>query len=92
MRPLLLVWLVVLIAAPIAAAVLVPDPSWVGGVYDSGDSDAVVQLLWDLAGGIVPIVALPAALPGSRHDARPVIVAFAARPAARADCRAPPIA
>jgi len=89
-RTLLLAWLVVLIAAPVAAAVLVPDPSWVSGVYDGGDSDAVVQLVWDLAGGVVPAMSAPALLPGLPHATQPSVVLAPSRSAARSDSRAPP--
>lgn len=89
-RTLLLAWLVVLIAAPVAAAVLVPDPSWVGGVYDGGDADAVVQLVWDLAGGVVPTMSVPALVPGLPHASQPVVALAPSRSAARSDSRAPP--
>jgi hypothetical protein len=90
-RTLSLAWLVVLVAAPIAAAVLVPDPSWVSGVYDAGDTDAVVQLVWDLAGGVVPTMSAPALLPGVPHAAQPPAVSAPSRSAARSDSRAPPV-
>ena len=89
-QALLLAWLVVLIAAPVTAAVLVPDPSWVSGVYDNGDTDAVVQLVWDLAGGVVPTMSAPAPLPGLPHATPPPVVLAPSRSAARSDSRAPP--
>jgi len=89
-RTLLLAWLVVLIAAPVAAAVLVPDPSWVSGVYDGGDTDAVVQLVWDMAGGVVPTMSVPALVPGVPHATQPVVALAPGRSAARSDSRAPP--
>ncbi len=35
-------------AAPITAAATLPDPTWsAGGVYDGGDEDQLLALVWD---------------------------------------------
>ena len=83
--------LAVLIAAPVAAAVMVPDPSWISGVYDGGDTDAVVQLVWDLTAGVLPALTAPPTSPGLPHACPVVVVAPVSRPPARSDSRAPPL-
>ena len=90
-RVVLLGLLAVLIAAPVAAAVMVPDPSWIGGVYDGGDTDAVVQLVWDLTAGVLPALTAPPTSPGLPHACPVVVVAPVSRPPARSDSRAPPV-
>jgi hypothetical protein len=77
---------------PLAAAVAVPDPTWIGGVYDGGDSDDLVLLVWELSPGVVhaaPVVFAPRAwVSGTGPTPRaPVHVAAAA-----SDSRAPPLA
>jgi hypothetical protein len=89
-RVLLLALLAVLIAAPVAAAVMVPDPSWIGGVYDGGDSDAVVLLVLELTAGVPPVVTAPPTSPGLPHASIALVVAVVSRPPARSDSRAPP--
>ena len=57
--------------APMVAAVVVPDPTWIGGLYDGGDGDEAVTLVWDHSSAVVPagiallelIVAFVAAAP-----------------------------
>jgi hypothetical protein len=46
-RALLLVLALVAAAAPAAAACSIPDPTWIGGVYDGADGDEIVALIWD---------------------------------------------
>lgn len=33
--------------APMLAAANVPDPTWIPGVYDGGDADEILALVWD---------------------------------------------
>ena len=35
------------VLAPVLAAANVPDPTWIGGVYDGGDADEILALVWD---------------------------------------------
>ena len=37
----------VALLAPIAVAAMVPDPTWIAGVYDGADADEILILLWD---------------------------------------------
>ena len=36
------------------AAVVVPDPTWIGGLYDGGDGDEAATLVWDHGSAVVP--------------------------------------
>jgi hypothetical protein len=40
--------------APMVAAVVVPDPTWIGGLYDGGDGDEAAALVWDHGSAVVP--------------------------------------
>ncbi|HKB26381.1 MAG TPA: hypothetical protein VKG64_15195 [Methylomirabilota bacterium] len=42
----------VVLGAPVAAAASVPDPSWIGGLYDGADGDELVALVWDQSPGL----------------------------------------
>ena len=33
--------------APMLAAANVPDPTWIPGMYDGGDADEILALVWD---------------------------------------------
>jgi hypothetical protein len=56
----------------------VPDPSWIGGLYDGGDADEVATLVWDHSSALVPaavallglLAALVVAVPASPAVAR----------------------
>jgi hypothetical protein len=42
-------------AAPITAAATLPDPTWsAAGVYDGGDEDGLLALVWDLTPALAP--------------------------------------
>ena len=41
--------LLVVLCAPIIAAANIPDPTWIPGLYDSGDGDEALSLVWDNA-------------------------------------------
>ena len=45
--------------APIGAAAMVPDPGWIPGMYDGGDADEILTLVWD---GAPALAAHPPAL------------------------------
>ena len=49
----------VALLAPIGAAAMVPDPTWVPGMYDGGDADEILALVWD---GTPAVAADPPAL------------------------------
>jgi hypothetical protein len=41
------VLVLVALLAPIVAAANVPDPAWIPGMYDGGDADEILGLVWD---------------------------------------------
>ena len=43
------------VLAPMVAGLIVPDPTWIGGLYDGGDGDEAATLVWDHASGLVPV-------------------------------------
>jgi hypothetical protein len=89
-RLLLLVLALIAVAAPVASAALVPDPTWIAGFYDGADGDEILLLVWDgapAAVGSPPALCGPAATtlaPAARGET------VAARLACAADSRAPP--
>ena len=40
--------------APMVAAIVVPDPTWIGGLYDGADGDEAATLVWDHSSAVVP--------------------------------------
>ncbi|MBI3824772.1 MAG: hypothetical protein HY294_02110 [Candidatus Rokubacteria bacterium] len=56
-RALTVLLVAVAVGAPAFAAAAVPDPSWIGGLYDGGDADDFVMLVWDQSLGVPPLVA-----------------------------------
>jgi hypothetical protein len=89
-RAVLLVVVAALFLAPVAGAAMVPDPTWIGGMYDGGDGDEVAILVWDLTSGIVPtVVAPPAPVDAILVDVpEPIVVVSAPLP--QPASRAPP--
>jgi hypothetical protein len=88
-RALLLLIALALFLGPIAGATIVPDPTWIAGVYDGGDGDEVAILL-DNTPGIVPVVTVPLT-PASRLLAgAPAVPVVVSRPLPRTTSRAPP--
>ena len=81
----------VALLAPTLAAANVPDPTWIPGMYDGGDADEILVLVWD---GTPAVVATPPAL----LEPRAVVLALSSSvaPAAphlarAAASRAPPL-
>ena len=69
-----LVLVLAALVAPMVAAIVVPDPTWIGGLYDGADGDEAATLVWDHSSAVVPA---SIALVG-------LIAAFVAAVAARA--------
>jgi hypothetical protein len=82
----------VALLAPMLAAANVPDPTWIPGMYDGGDADEILALVWD------GTPALAAAGPGLLEPhavvllPSPAVVCAAPHPARPAVSRAPPLA
>ena len=45
----------VALLAPMLAAANVPDPTWIPGMYDGGDADEILALVWDETPAIAAI-------------------------------------
>lgn len=88
-RALLWFLLVTLLIGPVASATIVPDPTWIAGVYDGGDGDEVA-ILWEHTPGIVPVVTVPLTPASRLLTGAPAMPAFVSRPLPRFSSRAPP--
>ena len=88
-RAVLWLLLLALLIGPVAGATIVPDPTWIAGVYDDSDGDAVAILL-DNTPGIVPVVTIPLLPAGSTLAGVPATPVFVSRPLPRFTSRAPP--
>ena len=49
-----LVLVLIGVLAPMVAAIIVPDRTWIGGLYDNGDGDEAATLVWDHSSAVVP--------------------------------------
>ena len=81
----------VALLAPLVATANVPDPTWIAGLYDGGDADEILLLVWDGAPALV--AAAPAFLQlGTIALDPPPDVAPVSRAAVRVTgSRAPPL-
>ena len=78
--------------APVIAAADVPDPTWVGGLYDGADGDELIALVWDQSSVLpidVVVVARPSPGPAAppQPDSPPAV-----ERSLRRSPRAPPLA
>ena len=83
--------MLVALLAPMLAAANVPDPTWIPGMYDGGDADEILALVWD---GTPALVATPPALLEPHTVvavASPTAVPAPPRLARSAVSRAPPL-
>jgi len=88
-RALLWFLLLALLLGPIVSATIVPDPTWIAGVYDDSAGDEVA-ILWEHTPAVVPVASAPL-MPASRLlPSVPVRPAFVSRPLPRFTSRAPP--
>ena len=88
-RALLWLLLVTLLVGPIASATIVPDPTWIGGLYDGGDGDEVA-ILWEHTPGVVPVVSVPLTPASRLLPSASAVLVFVSRPLPRFTSRAPP--
>jgi hypothetical protein len=86
-----IVVLLAALGAPLVAAVNVPDPTWVAGLYDGADGDEAVIAL-DNAPAVssgCPLVEPPRA---AVLDGRPLVLVSRTAPPVTPSSRAPPLA
>lgn len=88
-RAVLWLLLVALLLGPIASATIVPDPTWIAGVYDGGDGDEVA-ILWEHTPAVVPVVSVPLTPASRLLPTTPAALTFVSRPLPRFSSRAPP--
>ena len=88
-RALLLLVALALFLGPVVGATIVPDPTWIAGVYDGGDGDEVAILL-DNTPGIVPVVTVPLTPASTLVAGVTVVPTVVSRPLPRTTSRAPP--
>jgi hypothetical protein len=53
-RHIALILILIGVLAPMVAAIIVTDPTWIGGLYDGGDGDEAATLIWDHSSAVVP--------------------------------------
>jgi len=92
MRAVALVVIVLAVGAPMIAAASVPDPTWIAGVYDGGDGDEVLALVWDGTPAIAPDPLTFTAAVAELFTVVPAAVASPELVAPTAGSRAPPLA
>ena len=88
-RGLLCFLLLTLLIGPIVSATIVPDPTWIAGVYDGNDGDEVA-ILWERTPALVPVVTVPLMVASRLVPEAPALPAFVSRPLPQVTSRAPP--
>ena len=76
--------------APMVAALIVPDPTWIGGLYDGGDGDEAAALVWDHGSAVMPAGIALLALIAFFVAAAPARIAVGSLPRCSPSSRAPP--
>ena len=76
--------------APMVAAIVVPDATWIGGLYDGADGDEAAALVWDHGSAVVPAGVALLALIAAMVVAAPARVAGGRSPHGASSPRAPP--
>lgn len=90
-RGLLLVLVAALFLVPVGGALVVPDFTQFGGVYDGADGDEVAILVWDQTHAVIPTVVALLTLAGAFIGAAPCFTPAGSRPLRRTSSRAPPL-
>ena len=72
------------------AAIVVPDPTWIGGLYDGADGDEAVTLVWDHSSAVVPAGIALLGLIAAFVAAAPARAAVGSLPRCSPSSRAPP--
>jgi hypothetical protein len=81
---------VAMLLAPVGGAAMVPDATWIPGLYDGADGDEVLVLVWDNTPAVASsLVALDAPVGALLDLPRLCPTPIAGVPPAAA-CRAPP--
>lgn len=80
-----------LLSASLLCAATLPDPTWIAGLYDSGDEDTTLKLVWEQASAVTAS-APPSLAPEVAVMAlsNPPAERICSAPILAADPRAPP--
>lgn len=89
-RAVALVLVLAAFLAPIVAAIVVPDPTWIGGLYDGADGDEAATLVWDHSSAVVPVSIALLGLIASFVAAAPARATAGSLPRYSPSSRAPP--
>jgi len=85
-----LVLVLAALVAPMVAAIVVPDPTWIGGLYDGGDGDEAATLVWDHSSAVVPAGVALLGLIAAFVAAAPAHATAGSLPRCSPSSRAPP--
>ena len=90
-RPLVFLALLFIVWAPLVAATIVPDPTWIAGLYDAADGDEIAIVLGDLSATPPPgVIIVSSSAPGPVVPGfDPLVLATLERPS---ESRGPPLA
>lgn len=81
----------VALLAPVLAAANLPDPTWIPGMYDGGDADEILALVWDETPAIAAIAPTLLEPPALVIDPASPVAPAAPSVARAAASRAPPL-
>jgi hypothetical protein len=81
----------VALLAPVLAAANVPDPTWIPGMYDGGDADEILALVWDETPAIATIAPAVLEPPAVIIESASPVAPAAPSVARAAASRAPPL-
>ena len=81
----------VALLAPMLAAANVPDPTWIPGMYDGGDADEILALVWDETPAIATIAPALLEPPAAVIEPASPVAPAAPSVAGTAASRAPPL-
>jgi hypothetical protein len=89
-RWLIALLLVVAVGGPLVAAASLPDPTWIAGMYDDGDNDSVLALVWEEAPAVAPPPRELPTLAARTASPAPIVASPVAVTLVPADSRSPP--
>ena len=85
-----LVLLLAAVTAPVLVASNVPDPTWIGGIYDGADADEILAFVWGQTPALVAAALVLDARSEARFDVLPLRVVATTLPSPSPSSRAPP--
>jgi hypothetical protein len=83
-------FVLIAVAAPAVAGCAVPDLTWIGGVYDGGDGDEALGLVFDRAPAVESAAIVLRVPSVAATLVPPVVLPATFRPSPASGSRAPP--